>query len=190
MGPGLIPDLGTKILGATAQPKTNNNTKTMTKKSVWFVVMSLFILGIVNFIYSLLFIGIDQCSSVFNEPCLKGFFLCFPSYAYLLFHSLLFLFKLTPTSYILFLSPSFLIEAYIFFTFGLSSSLNLGYKCPLGPTWVSWEEFMIISLFCVYYHYYCIFIIIISQYLVNFKFIPRLRCFLEGCCWISQNRDG
>ena len=92
MGPGSIPDLGTKIPRATAQPKTNNNTKTMTKKSVWFVVMSLFILGIVNFIYSLLFIGIDQCSSVFNEPCLKCFFLCFLSYAYLLFHSLLFLF--------------------------------------------------------------------------------------------------
>ena len=87
--------------GPQHSQEQTNNTKTMTKKSVWFIVMSLFILAIVNFIFSLLFIGIYQCSSVFNEPCLKGFLLCFLSYVYLLFHSLLFLFKLTPTFYIL-----------------------------------------------------------------------------------------
>ena len=142
----------------------------MTKKSVWFIVMSLFILAIVNFIFSLLFIGIDQCSSVFNEPRLKGFLLCFLSYAYLVFHPFLFLFKLTPTFYILwaFSSPSFLIEAYIFFTFGLSSSLNLGYKFPyrhyLSFIRRIYDNIIILCLLPLWLYLYCHYFTIFGKF--------------------------
>ena len=65
--------------------QTNSSTKTTTKTPVWSILMPLFILGVVSCIFSLLCISVAQCSSVFNEPRLKGFLLYFLFNAYLLY---------------------------------------------------------------------------------------------------------